>query len=181
MKKLMMLGLGVATFGVAFPSGARAQANNNTTIPFVVVTLFTPGTVGVPVDLAVATAVQNEMEQLLRNKNVVSPITGVVIPPEITTVVIDMMTTATPAVRDRMNKALSGAGVSNNVQEQLISNLPSLLSRPTPGQLQTVLSAFNGFVNNASAAFLVNPPAEFLGLQAILLQVSASANRTPHP
>ena len=103
------------------------------------------------------------------------------IPPEITAATIDMMTTATPAVRQQMEKALSGAGVSNSVQEQLISNLPSLLSRPTPGQLQTVLSAFNGFVNNANAAFLVNPPAEFLALQAILLQVTASANRAPHP
>ncbi len=181
MKKLIRLGLCVATLGVAISAPAKAQANNNTTIPFVVVTLFTPGTVGVPVDLAVATAVQTEMEQLLRNKSVVSPITGVVIPPEITTAAIDMMTTATPSVRQQMEKALSGAGVSNNVQEQLISNLPSLLSRPTPGQLQTVLSAFNGFVNNANAAFLVNPPAEFLALQAILLQVTASANRAPHP
>jgi hypothetical protein len=58
--------------------------------------------------------------------------------------------------------------------------LPSLLSRPTAGQLQNALSAFNGFVNNANAAFLVNPPAEFLALHAILLQVSASANRIPH-
>src|SRR5689334_9115097 len=152
MKKVILLGLGMAALGAAQSSRAMAQAaNNNTTIPFVVVTLFTPGTVGVPVDLAVATAVQSEMDRLLRNKSVVSPITGVVIPPEITTVVIDMMTTATPAVRAQMTKALSGAGVSNSVQEQLISNLPSLLSRPTPGQLQTVLSAFNGFVNNANA------------------------------
>ena len=182
MKKLIILGLGVATLGVAVSSRARAQAaNNNTTIPFVVITLFTPGTVGVPIDLAVAGAVQSEMDQLLRNKNVVSPITGVAIPPEITTVAIDMMTDATPPVRAQMEKALSGAGVSNSVQEQLLSNLPSLLSRPTAGQLQTVLSAFNGFVNNANAAFLVNPPAEFLALHAILLQVSASANRAPHP
>ncbi|HEY2379459.1 MAG TPA: hypothetical protein VGH98_25985 [Gemmatimonadaceae bacterium] len=182
MKKLMILGLGVATLGVAVSSRASAQAaNNNTTIPFVVVTLFTPGTVGVPMDLAVANAVQNEMDQLLRNKNVVSPITGVAIPPEITTAAIDMMTTATPTVRSQMEKALSGAGVSNGVQEQLLSNLPSLLSRPTAGQLQTVLSAFDGFVNNANAAFLVNPPAEFLALHAILLQVSTSANRVPHP
>lgn len=178
--KKMILGLGVATLAVALSARANAQAaNNNTTIPFVVVTLFTPGTVGVPLDLAVATAVQGEMDLLLRNRSVVSPITGVVIPPEVTASVIDMLTTSTPPARERMNKALSGAGVSNNVQEQLISNLPSLLSHPTAGQLQTVLSAFNGFVNNANAAFLVNPPAEFLGLQAILLQLTASANRTP--
>jgi len=58
--------------------------------------------------------------------------------------------------------------------------LPSLLSRPTAGQLQNALSAFNGFVNNANAAFLVNPPAEFLALHAILLQVSTAANRSRH-
>ena len=181
MNKLITLGLGVATLGVAISSRAHAQAaNNNTTIPFVVVTLFTPGTVSVPMDLGVATAVENEMTRLLRDRQIISPITGVVIPPEITQVAIGMMTTATPAVREQMEKALAGAGVSNNVVEQLISNLPSLLSRPTAGQLQNVLSAFNGFVNNASAAFLVNPPAEFLALHAILLQVSASANRIPH-
>jgi len=180
MKKLITLGLGVATLGVASSRATAQAANNNTTIPFVVVTLFTPGTVAVPMDLGVATAVENEMTRLLRDRQIVSPITGVVIPPEITQVAIGMMTTATPAVRVQMEKALSGAGVSNNVVEQLLSNLPSLLSRPTAGQLQNVLSAFNGFVNNANAAFLVNPPAEFLAVHAILLQVTASANRIPH-
>ncbi|HZI42581.1 MAG TPA: hypothetical protein VFD67_12780 [Gemmatimonadaceae bacterium] len=181
MKKLVTLGLGVATLGVALSSRASAQAaNNNTTIPFVVVTLFTPGTVAVPMDLAVATAVESEMVRLLRERQIISPITGVAIPPEITTVAISMMTTATPEVRAQMEKALSTAGTSSSVQGQLISNLPSLLSRPTAGQLQNALSAFNGFVNNANAAFLVNPPAEFLALHAILLQVSVSANRIPH-
>ena len=102
------------------------------------------------------------------------------IPPEITRVALGMMSTATPEIRDQMTKALTAAGTSNGVLSQLMSNLPSLLSRPTPGQLQNALSAFNGFVNNANAAFLVNPPAEFLALHAILLQVSASANRIPH-
>jgi hypothetical protein len=180
MNKLITLGLGMATLGVVSSRASAQAANNNTTIPFVVVTLFTPGTVAVPLDLSVATAVETEMSKLLRDRNVVSPITGVVIPPEITQIAIGMMTTATPAVRAQMEKALSGAGVSSSVQGQLISNLPSLLSRPTAGQLQQVLSAFNGFVNNANAAFLVNPPAEFLALHAILLQVSASANRIPH-
>jgi hypothetical protein len=178
MKKLILLGLTAATFGAALSSPAAAQANNNTTIPFVVVTLFTPGTVAVPVDLAVAGAVGTEMERLLRERgNIISPITGVAIPPEIARVAIGMMTTATPDVRDQVAKALSTAGTNDGVLAQLMSNLPSLLSRPTAGQLQNALSAFNGFVNNANAAFLVNPPAEFLALHAILLQVSAAANR----
>jgi len=180
MKKLLVLGLSVATFA-AVPSRATAQgANNNTTIPFVVVTLFTPGTVAVPVDLAVAGAVGSEMERLLRERgNIISPITGVAIPIEVARVAIGMMTTATQADRDAMEKALSTAGTNDGVVGQLLSNLPSLLSRPTAGQLQNALSAFNGFVNNANAAFLVNPPAEFLALHAILLQVSTAANR-PH-
>jgi hypothetical protein len=178
----MRVGLSVATLGVALSSRANAQvANNNTTIPFVVVTLFTPGTVAVPVDLAVAGVVGNEMDRLLRERTVISPITGVAIPPEIVTVAIRMMTTATPEVRAQITKALSTAGPNGAVVDQLMSNLPSLLSRPTPGQLQNALSAFNGFVNNANAAFLVNPPAEFLALHAILLQISAAANRIPHP
>jgi hypothetical protein len=181
MKNLILLGLTAATFGATLSSPAAAQAaNNNTTIPFVVVTLFTPGTVAVPVDLAVAGAVGTEMERLLRERgNIISPITGVAIPPEIARVALGMMTTATPDVRDQVTKALSTAGTNDGVLTQLTSNLPSLLSRPTAGQLQNALSAFNGFVNNANAAFLVNPPAEFLAIHAILLQVSAAANR-PH-
>jgi len=182
MKKLTMVGLSVAALGVAAASRATAQgANNNTTIPFVVVTLFTPGTVAVPVDLAVAGVVSDEMARLLRERTVISPITGVAIPPEIVTVAIAMMTTATPEVRAQMSKALSTAGTNSGVVDQLLSSLPSLLSRPTAGQLQNALSAFNGFKNNANAAFLVNPPAEFLALHAILLQISVRANAIPHP
>ena len=181
MNKLITLGLGAATFGVVATSPASAQqANNNTTIPFVVVNLFTPGTVAVPLDLSVATAIGNEMDRLVRDKNLVSPITGVVIPPEITHVAMSMMTDATPPVRDQIKKALMGAGTNERIVDQLMSTFPSLLSRPTAGQLQNSLSAFNGFINNASAAFLVNPPAEFLALHAILLQVTTSANRVPH-
>lgn len=182
MKKLTMVGLSVATLGVAISSPVAAQAaNNNTTIPFVVVTLFTPGTVAVPVDLAVAGVVSDEMARLLRERTVISPITGVAIPPEIVTVALGMMTTATPEVRAQMSKALSTAGTNEGVVDQLLSSLPSLLSRPTAGQLQNALSAFNGFKNNANAAFLVNPPAEFLALHAILLQISVRANAIPHP
>ena len=77
MKKLVVAGLGVLALGGAFANPATAQANNNTTIPFVVVTLFTPGTVAVPVDLAVATVVSNETERLRREQAIISPITGV--------------------------------------------------------------------------------------------------------
>src|SRR5881394_510074 len=124
MKRLLLCGLGVATFSVALPSRTTAQANNNTTIPFVVVTLFTPGTVAVPVDLAVAGVVSTEMERLLRERTVISPITGVAIPPEIVTAAISMMTTATPEVRAQMAKALSTAGTNAGVVDQLLSNLP---------------------------------------------------------
>src|SRR2546429_1568421 len=110
MKKLLALGLGVATLGVALSSRATAQ-NNNTTIPFVVVTLFTPGTVAVPVDLAVAGAVGNEMERLLRERgNIISPITGVAISVDVARVAIGMMTTAKQAVREAMATALFSAG-----------------------------------------------------------------------
>jgi hypothetical protein len=183
MKKLLAIGFIVATLGGGVVSRGDAQTPNlNTTHTIVSVSLFTPGTVAVPIDLAVATAVGNEMERLLRERgNIISPITGVAIPIEIARVAVGMMTTATPEVRDQMSKALSGSGASPAVISQLLSSLPSLLSRPTAGQLQNALSAFNGFVNNSNAAFLVNPPAEFLALHAILLQLSTAANRIPHP
>lgn len=181
MKKLIIAALAALAFGGSFATPAAAQANNNTTIPFVVVTLFTPGTVAVPIDLAVATVVTNESERLRREGTIISPITGVAIPPQIAQVAFGMMGDATPPVRAQMTQALSNAGVSPGVLNQLLTNLPSLLTNPTAGQLQTALSAFNGFVNNANAAFLVNPPAEFLALHAILLQISTAANRIPHP
>ena len=181
MKKLAFVALSALALGGGIANPAAAQANNNTTIPFVVVTVFTPGTVAVPVDLAVARVVTDETERLRREQAIISPITGVAIPPEIARVAFGMLTDATPQVRDQMTKALSTAGVSAGVLNQLMNNLPSLLSNPTAGQLQNALSAFNGFVNNSNAAFLVNPPAEFLALHAILLQISTAANRIPHP
>jgi hypothetical protein len=181
MKKLALAGLGALALGGSFVNHASAQAINNTTIPIVVVTLFTPGTVAVPVDLAVATVVSNETERLRREQTIISPVTGVAIPPEVARVAFGMLTDATPQVRAQMTQALSNSGVSQGVLNQLMTNLPSLLSNPTAGQLQNALSAFNGFVNNANAAFLVNPPAEFLALHAILLQISTAANRIPHP
>ena len=62
MKKLITLGLGVATLGVVSSRATAQAANNNTTIPFVVVTLFTPGTVAVPLDLGVAEATSHVLE-----------------------------------------------------------------------------------------------------------------------
>ena len=181
MKKSFLVALSAIALGLSAPTPAAAQANNNTTIPFVVVSLFTPGTVAVPVDLAVANIVSTENERLRRERSIISPITGVAIPAEIADIAVSMMTTATPTARERMATALSTSGASPAVVNQLITNLPSLLSNPTAGQLQNALSAFNGFVNNSNAAFLVNPPAEFLALHAILLQITTAANRIPHP
>jgi hypothetical protein len=184
MNRQIVMAAAVAALGAGLATSSRAGAqvvNNNTTIPIIVVTLFTPGTVAVPVDPAVATAVVTTSERILRDRQVISPITGVAIPPEIVTVVVAMMTTATPEVRTQVQNALSQSGASGAVIRQLMQNLPSLLSRSTAGQQQAALSAFNGLVNNSSAAFLVNPPAEFLAIHAILLLISDAANSVPHP
>lgn len=181
MKKLTLLAAAAVAMSAAAPRAASAQAViNNTTIPIVVVTLFTPGTVPVPVDPAVADAVVIASKNMRDEKNIISPITGVAVPPEIARVVIAMMTDATPAVRDQVHNALAQSGASATVINQLMSNLPSLLSNPTAGQVQNALSSFNGYINNSNAAFLVNPPAEFLAIHAILLQISTAANAVPH-
>ena len=91
------------------------------------------------------------------------------------------MTNATEEVRKQIETALMQSGANPRVINQLMTNMPSLLSNPVPGQLQTCLSAFNGVINNANAAFLANPPAEFLGIHAVLLQISNAANSVPHP
>lgn len=180
MKKLILLAAAGAAVALTTPKRAVAQ-NNNTTIPIIVVTLFTPGTVSVPVDPAVASAVVTTSERIMRDRQVISPVTGVAIPPEIVNVVVAMMTTATPEVRAQVLGALSQSGASGAVVRQLMQNLPSLLSNSTAGQQQSALSAFNGLVNNSSAAFLVNPPAEFLAIHAILLLITDAANAVPHP
>jgi hypothetical protein len=181
MKKLIVMGA-VSALSLVAVSRAPAQVvNNNTTIPIIVVTMFTPSTVSVPVDPAVATAVVTVADRIRRDRQVISPITGVAIPPEIVDVVIAMMSTATPEVRTQVLNALSQSGASGAVVRQLMQNLPSLLSNSTPGQQQAALSAFNGLVNNSNAAFLVNPPAEFLAIHAILLLLTDAANSVPHP
>src|SRR5256714_5629944 len=155
MKKLIVLAASVATASLAASEPLRAQAViNNTTIPVIVITLFTPGTVAVPVDPAVANAVVSASETITGNlRGIISPITGVAIPEEIARVVVAMMTSATPEVRAQVHAALSQSGASGTVVNQLMGSLPSLLSNPTPGQLQNALSAFNGLVNNSNAAF----------------------------
>src|SRR5436305_4496884 len=138
MRKVLAAGLAVVAIGITATNQASAQgANNNTTIPFVVITLFTPGTVAVPIDLAVASAVGTEMERVLRERaNIISPITGVAIPIDVARIAIGMMTTATTADRDAMARALANSGANAAVVNQLLSNLPSLLTNPTAGQLQ---------------------------------------------
>jgi len=166
----------VLTLAAAGRAGAQI-VNNNTTIPIIVMALFNPGTVPVPVDPAVASAVVAASIGITNDEGrIVSPITGVAVPADIAREVILMMTTATPSARDAVGAALSKSGASHTVIRQLTSNLPSLLSNPTAGQLQSALSAFNGLVNNSNAAFLVNPPAEFLAIHAILLRISTAAN-----
>ena len=182
MKKLIVASAAIAALGLGTADRASAQVvNNNTTIPIIVVTMFTPSTVSVPVDPAVATAVVTTAERILRDRQVISPVTGVAIPQEIVNVVVAMMTTATPEVRNQVRNALSQSGASGPVIRQLMQNLPSLLSNSTAGQQQSALSSFNGLVNNSNAAFLVNPPAEFLAIHAILLLLSDAANAVPHP
>ncbi|HKO15000.1 MAG TPA: hypothetical protein VJU87_02120 [Gemmatimonadaceae bacterium] len=167
-------------------AGIAAGAQNNTNVPIVNVPapFFTPnaGSVPVPVNVAVAGAILSAtqaVEQEAGAGNLTSPITGVGIPPAVAQVVIAMMTDARPEVRRQIRSALAQSGASSTVINQLMNNLPSLLTNPTAGQLQTVLSAFNGLVNNANAAFLANPPAEFLGIHAVLLQISNAANAVP--
>lgn len=175
---------GALVLGIASVQPAGAQ---NTNIPIVNVPapFFTPtaGSVPVPVNMTVASAIVNAsrtVEQEAGAGTLTSPITGVGIPPAVAQVVIAMMTDARPEVRRQIRAALAQSGASGTVIDQLMDNLPSLLTRPTAGQLQTVLSAFNGLVNNANAAFLANPPAEFLGIHAVLLQISNAANAVPH-
>jgi hypothetical protein len=170
----------------SFSNPMRAQQTFACTdCPVILPALYSPnnpGTVPISVTMAVASALTNAGDNLRRNGGLlVSPMTGVVVPAAAVQRVIGMMTDATPAVREAMRGALLQSGANETVIRQLMTNLPSLLTNPTPGQFQQALSAFNGLVNNSTAAFLVNPPAEFQAIHAIFFNVSTAANAVPHP
>jgi hypothetical protein len=188
MSRIRVLAMGAVLAAAAvMPADASAQLTS-TIGPIIVIPspFFTPlaGTVPVAVTPTVASAIVSAQSQVKADAiagRLTSPITGVAIPAAVGQAVILMMTEATPDVRRQMEAALSQSGASGRVISQLMKNMPSLLSNPVPGQLQTCLSAFNGLINNANAAFLANPPAEFLGIHAVLLQISNAANAAPHP
>src|SRR5262249_59467969 len=73
----------VLTLAAAGRAGAQI-VNNNTTIPIIVMALFNPGTVPVPVDPAVASAVVAARIGITNDEGrIVSPITGVPVPADI--------------------------------------------------------------------------------------------------
>lgn len=185
MYKLVCLVTIAGAFAAALSSPAGAQQSFPCTdCPVILPSLYSPnnpGTVSIAVTMAVADALVNAGNELRRTGTVVNPMTGIVVPAAAVQRVIAMMTDATPDVRQSVGEMLRTSGASEAVVRQLMTNLPSLLSNPTPGQMQQALSAFNGLVNNSTAAFLVNPPAEFQAMHAIFTSVSKAANAVPHP
>jgi len=184
MSRLRVTAVCAFVMATVVPSVLTAQLNGNTTLPIFFPSPFMPGTVPVAVTPTVAAAIfreQKSVQAAATSGTLTSPITGVAIPAAIGQVVVLMMTQATEEVRKQIETALMQSGANPRVINQLMTNMPSLLSNPVPGQLQNCLSAFNGVINNANAAFLANPPAEFLGIHAVLLQISNAANAVPHP
>jgi hypothetical protein len=185
MTRLVRYATIAAALIAAAGSPARAQQTFSCTdCPVILPSFYSPmnpGTVPIAVTMAVADALVNAGNELRRTGTVVNPMTGVVVPAQAVQRVIAMMTDATPEVRQSVGDMLRTSGASEAVVRQLMTNLPSLLSNPTPGQMQQALSAFNGLVNNSTAAFLVNPPAEFQAMHSILTSISKAANAVPHP
>jgi len=112
------------------------------------------------------------IERSLHDTNVVSPITGVTVPTEAVRVALATITTSSPAGRSQMSRVLVTSGAGADVVDQLIASLPELGAQPNAAHVQLTLMAFNQLVNMASPRFLVDPPAEFLALHAILVRAS---------
>jgi hypothetical protein len=70
--------------------------------------------------------------------------------------------------------SLTTAGAHSAAVKALVESLAGLISNPAPGQLTAAVSGYNQVVETASAAFLANPPAEFLAIQSVLAQLAAA-------
>lgn len=166
-------------------SVSRAQSGNasdvtGTSVPAVVGGFFVGGgTVPTAVSVQVATAISAVSTALTAqalNGTLSSPIAGQVITPAAAAAVGQLLTTATDAAKADARSALSSSGASEQAVDALMSNLPSLLSNPTPGQVQTALSAFDRLVSTSTEAFLAAPPQIFVALHAVLAQISTTAH-----
>jgi len=115
--------------------------------------------------------------QDLRDTNVFSPITGARVPAAAVRVAIETITASNPDSRTLVSRALETSGVRTEVLDQLLASLPELGAQPNSMHVVDAQIAFNRFVNSASPRFLVDPPAEFLALHAILLRVSETVHR----
>jgi len=114
-----------------------------------------------------------QIQRSSRDSDLVSPITGVPVPREAVRLAQDAITNPTAQVRTRFLQSLVPSGARQTVLEHLLTSLPPLANDPTTASLVQARAAFNQFVNVASPGFLVDPPAEFLALHALLLHVSS--------
>jgi hypothetical protein len=79
------------------------------------------------------------------------------------------------AIQAQISAALSSSGAPAVVVSGLIDALAGLLQNPTPANVGSAAKTFTSLVNDASGAFLANPPAEFETIYAVLFTLVTAA------
>jgi hypothetical protein len=122
---------------------------------------------------AVATAMTS-VTSTLKSGSLTTP-AGAVIPSRVQSFTYSVLTSdpALSASSRAIAAALSTAGpAANAIVPSLIRSFSQL--RSNPRQLPSTIAEYNRFANAASAAFLSNPPPEFLALHTVLARLTAA-------
>jgi len=125
------------------------------------------------VTAAVATAMTS-VTSTLKSGSLTTP-SGRIIPLPVQAYTYSVLTAdaALPASSGAIAKALSTAGpAANAIVPSLLQSFSEL--RSNPKQLPGTIAEYNRFTNAASAAFLSNPPPEFLALHTVLARLTAA-------
>lgn len=172
---------GAVLFGasVSHAQTGNASDNGNATPAAILSGFYSGGTVAVATNVQVAnaiTAVMSTITALSSSGSLTSTVPGQTISTATAVEIVQLLTSASDQVKADATAEFSSGGASPEAVNTLLSELPSLLSNPRPGQAQAAVAQFNRIVQDSSIAFLTNPPKLFVALQAVLAQISAAAN-----
>ena len=138
---------------------------NNTSNPAIGASLSTPG------------AVAGIQASFNSGATVTSPATGQPIAPAAVRAVGALIGSGSPASLANVAAALIAGGAPSGqvaALTQALAVLSGVNGQTAPGAVIAAAKAFNALVGSASAAFLANPPAEFLAIHAALMPMAAS-------
>jgi hypothetical protein len=178
LNKFLMLG-SAALFVVAVPAMGQGSATTGTIVTGSDVAggAFSPaGTVGAEASPAVAIATATAGTSITTSLSAggLTTVSGAPIPGATQTLILTVINSGSPAATATLATALGASGVSVEANA-LAEAMSNLISSPGTGQLASAVGHYNALVQGADAAFLQNPPAEFLAVQAVLAGLVSAA------